>query len=41
MRAPQPRALSEVERKEVLGVLHDREHVAEWLAGIGSSLLGC
>jgi transposase InsO family protein len=39
MRAPQPRALSEVERKEVLGVLHDREHVDEAPATVYAKLL--
>jgi putative transposase len=36
---PQPRALSEVERKEVLGVLHDPEHVDEAPATVYAKLL--
>ena len=36
---PQPRALSEVERKEVLGVLHDPEHVDEAPAPVYAKLL--
>ena len=39
MRAPQPRALSEVERKEVLRVLHDPEHVDEAPATVYAKLL--
>jgi putative transposase len=39
MRAPQPRALSEVERKQVLGVLHDPEHVDEAPATVYAKLL--
>jgi putative transposase len=39
MRAPQPRALSEVERKEVLGMLHDPEHVDEAPATVYAKLL--
>jgi putative transposase len=39
MRASQPRALSEVERKEVLGVLHDPEHVDEAPATVYAKLL--
>ena len=35
----QPRALSEVERKEVLGVLHDPEHVDEAPATVYAKLL--
>jgi putative transposase len=38
-RAPQPRALSEVERKEVLQVLHEPEHVDEAPATIYAKLL--
>jgi putative transposase len=37
--SPQPRALSEVERKEVLGVLHDPEHVDEAPATVYAKLL--
>ena len=37
--APQPRALSDVERKEVLGVLHDPEHVDEAPATVYAKLL--
>jgi putative transposase len=36
---PQPRALSEVERKEVLRVLHDPEHVDEAPATVYAKLL--
>jgi putative transposase len=39
MRAPQPRALSEVERKQVLGVLHEPEHVDEAPATVYAKLL--
>jgi putative transposase len=39
VRAPQPRALSEVERKEVLRVLHDPEHVDEAPATVYAKLL--
>jgi putative transposase len=39
VRAPQPRALSEVERKEVLGMLHDPEHVDEAPATVYAKLL--
>jgi putative transposase len=38
-RVPQPRALSEVERKEVLRVLHDPEHVDEAPATVYAKLL--
>jgi putative transposase len=37
--SPQPRALSGVERKEVLGVLHDPEHVDEAPATVYAKLL--
>ena len=37
--SPQPRALSEVERKEVLRVLHDPEHVDEAPATVYAKLL--
>jgi putative transposase len=37
--APQPRALSDVERKEVLRVLHDPEHVDEAPATVYAKLL--
>jgi putative transposase len=37
--SPQPRALSEVERKDVLGVLHDPEHVDEAPATVYAKLL--
>ena len=37
--SPQPRALSQVERKEVLGVLHDPEHVDEAPATVYAKLL--
>ena len=37
--SPQPRALSEIERKEVLGVLHDPEHVDEAPATVYAKLL--
>ena len=39
MRAPQPRALSEVERKEVLRVLHEPDHVDEAPATVYAKLL--
>jgi putative transposase len=39
MRAPQPRALREIERNEVLGVLHDPEHVDEAPATVYAKLL--
>jgi putative transposase len=39
MRAPQPRALSEVERKQVLGVLHDPDRVDEAPATVYAKLL--
>jgi putative transposase len=39
VRAGQPRALSQVERKEVLGVLHDPEHVDEAPATVYAKLL--
>jgi putative transposase len=39
VRAPQPRALSEVERKEVLRVLHHPEHVDEAPATVYARLL--
>jgi putative transposase len=37
--SPQPRALSEVERKEMLGVLHDPDHVDEAPATVYAKLL--
>jgi putative transposase len=37
--SPQPRALSEVERKEVLRVLHDPEQVDEAPATVYAKLL--
>ena len=37
--SPQPRALSEVERKQVLGVLHEPEHVDEAPATVYAKLL--
>jgi putative transposase len=37
--SPQPRALSEVERKEVLRVLHDPDHVDEAPATVYAKLL--
>ncbi len=37
--SPQPRALSEVERKEVLRVLHDPKHVDEAPATVYAKLL--
>jgi putative transposase len=36
---PQPRALSEVEGKEVLGILHDPEHLDEAPATVYAKLL--
>jgi putative transposase len=39
LRAPQPRALSQVERKQVLGVLHDPDHVDEAPATVYAKLL--
>jgi putative transposase len=39
VRAPQPRALSEVERKEVLRVLHEPDHVDEAPATVYAKLL--
>jgi transposase InsO family protein len=39
VQAPQPRALSAVERKEVLGILHDPEHVDEAPATVYAMLL--
>jgi putative transposase len=39
MRAPQPRALGDVERKEVLRVLHEPEHVDEAPATVYAKLL--
>lgn len=39
IRAPQPRALGEVERKEVLGVLHEPDHVDEAPATVYAKLL--
>jgi putative transposase len=37
--SPQPRALTEVERKRVLRVLHDPEHVDEAPATVYAKLL--